>query len=110
MSIKQKRQMSIQLFPFIIISISISQNSPGADDKTTTLTKEKKSQKTKILYIFSTKKAIAKTKHFAVNNFVDDFANIMSLIFLQGAKDQADHKDCTLTCHYYLSLILCSFN
>lgn len=67
-------------------------------------TKEKKSQKLKILDMPSTKKAVAKVKRPTVNDLVDDFANIMGSIF------QAKYKNRTLLYHYRLSLILYSFN
>ena len=42
---------------------------------------EKKSQKPKILSILSIKKVVVDAKHLAVNDFIDNFTNIMSSIF-----------------------------
>lgn len=48
---------------------------------TNILKKEKKSQKSKIPNISSIKKVVAKAKRLVVNDFVDNFANIVSFIF-----------------------------
>ena len=102
--------MPAQPSPVIIMSTFVSQNSPGDNDAITTPTKEKKSRKAKILGTPSTKKAFAEAKRPNVNNLVDDLADVVGSTFFQGAKDQADYKDCALVYHYYLSFILRGFN
>lgn len=102
---RPKRQMPTQS-PLLIIT-----SSPGAICGITTMsTKEKKSQKLKIPSIPSIKKAVTEAKCPHVNDFIDDFANIVSSMFFQSAKDQVEYKDYTLVYHYCLSLILRSFN
>ena len=107
---RQKRQMPAQLPSIIIKSTSVSENSPGDNHATTTPTKEKKSQKVKISGTPFTKETFAEAKRPNINDFVDDLANVVGLGFFQGARDQAEYKDCTLTYHYCLSLILRGFN
>ena len=77
---------------------------------TTTLTKLKKSQKPKIPGTLSIKKAVAKAKHSAINDFVDDLANVVGFIFCQNVKDQVEYKDRALVYHYRLFFILYKFN
>ncbi len=97
--------MPAQPPPFIITS------SPGAIcGVTTTPTKKKKSQKLKISGTPSTKQAVAEAKRPIVNNLVDDFADVVSFMFLQSARNQAEYEDCALAYYYHLSLILWSFN
>ena len=74
--------MPAQPPPVIITSTSVSQNSPGDNGATTTLTKEKKSQKAKISGIPSIKKTFAKAKHSNVNDLMNNLANIVDSIFL----------------------------
>lgn len=90
--------------------MSANQNSPGTNCVTAIPTKEKKSQKPKILSILSTKKAVAKAKCPVINDLIDDLANVVSSIFLQNTKDQVKYKDYVLAYYYCLSLIFCDFN
>lgn len=92
------------------MSITVSQNSPENNSAITTPIVEKKSQKAKIPSKSSIKETVAKVKYSSVNNFVNDYVDIVGSIFLQSAKNQVDYKDHVLAYHYYLSLILCSFN
>ncbi len=102
---RAKRQMPAQPPPLIITS------SPGAIcDVTTTPIKEKKCRKPKIPSTPSIKEAVAEAKRLAVNDLVDDLADIVGSIFLQSARDQAKYEDCALAYHYCLSLILRGFN
>ncbi len=78
---RPKHQMSAQPFPLIITS------SPGAICINTTPTKEKKSGNPKILDTPSTKKAITKAKRPAINDLIDDLANVIGSMFLQSVKD-----------------------
>ncbi len=85
---RPKCQRLVQCSLFIITSTFISQISLGANCVTITSTKEKKSQKLKIAGTPFTKKVIAEAKQSTINNFVDDFANIMGSIFLQNVSNQ----------------------
>lgn len=102
--------MSIQPLPIIIMSLTISQNSPRDNGVITILIIEKKSRKVKISSTFSIKEVFIKAKHLSINNFLDDLANIMGSTFLQIVKGQVDNEDYILAYYYYLSLIFYSFN
>ncbi len=92
--------------PFLIIT-----SSRGAICGITTMsTKKKKSQKPKIPGTPSIKKAVAEAKCLHINDFIDDFANIVSSMFFQSIRDQMEYKDYTLVYYYRLSLILRGFN
>lgn len=110
MPIKPKYQILTQPLPLIITSMSVSQNSSGVNFAIITLTKGKKSWKPKFLGISSTKKDVVKAKRPAVNDFVDNLADIVSFIFLQNAKDQMKYKNYILAYHYRLLLIFYNFN
>lgn len=64
----------------------------------------------KISDTISIKKTIAKAKRPKINDCVDDFADDIGSTLFQGAKDQADKKDCALAYHSCLFLIFLGFN
>ena len=99
--------MPVQPPPLMITFLSVSRTTPTT---TIMLTKKKKSQKPKIPDTLSIKEAVAKTKHLAINNLVDDLANVVGSIFFQNAKDQLEYKDHALAYHYCLFFIFCGFN
>lgn len=77
MPTRQKHQMSTQLLPVKITSTSVSQNSPRDNDATTTPSKEKKSRKAKTSSIPSTKETFAEVKRPAINDLIDNLADVV---------------------------------
>lgn len=71
--------MLAQLSSLMVTSLSVGQNTLAA---IIMQRKEKKSQKSKIPGISSTKKAVAKAKCPIVNDLVKDLANIVGSIFI----------------------------
>lgn len=102
--------MAVQPPTIIITFTFIGQNSSEDNGAITISTKEKKSWKAKTSGTLSTKKADTKAKRPAVNDLVDDLADIVSLTFFQGTKDQANYGNCALAYYYCLFLIFHSFN
>lgn len=72
--------------------------------------KKKKSQKTKISGTPSIKEVFAGIKHPAINNFIEDLANIVGSTCFQSARDQANYEDHTFAYHYRFFLIFYGFN
>lgn len=102
--------MPTYLSSVIIKSTSVSQNNIRDNNVTTTLTNEKKTQKSNIFSTPSTKKTIAEAKRLNINDLINDFANVMSSIFVQGVRNQANYKNCTLSYYYCLFFILYDLN
>lgn len=100
---RPRRQMPPQPSLFIVMSMSVHWNNL---EGTIILTKEKNSQKPKILCTLSIKEAIAKTKCPAINDFVDNLANVVNSRFLQNAKNQLEYKNRALTYYYRLFFYL----